>query len=59
MSVSFALLISAIVSIVLIAYWVGKLVGEANTYVICALAYKHNKEATCKALEQLIEEKDL
>lgn len=56
MSVSFALLISAIV---LIAYWVGKLVGEANAYVICALAYKHNKEATCKALEQLIEEKDL
>lgn len=56
MSVSFALLISAIV---LIAYWLGKLVGEANAYVICALAYKHNKEATCKALEQLIEEIDL
>lgn len=49
MSISIALLMAAIV---LIAYWVGKLVGEANAYIVCA-------EETCKALEQLIEEKDL
>ena len=44
---------------VVVAYYIGKWVGEANAYVICALAYKHNKVAFCKALEQIIEENDL
>lgn len=44
---------------VVVAYYIGKGVGEANAYVICALAYKHNKEATCKAFEHIIEEFDL
>jgi hypothetical protein len=44
---------------VVVAYYIGKWVGEGNACAICVLAYKHNKVAFCKAMETVIEENDL
>lgn len=44
---------------VILAYYMGKWVGEGNAYAVCVLAYKHNKVAFCKAMETVIEENKL
>lgn len=43
-------------ALVLGTYYFGKWVGQRIAFVTCALAYRNDKQATCKALEQLIEE---
>lgn len=44
---------------VVVAYYIGKWVGEGNAYAVCVLAYKRNKVAFCKAIEEVIEENKL
>jgi uncharacterized protein (UPF0333 family) len=44
---------------VVVAYYIGKWVGEGNACAVFVQAYKRNKGAFCKALEQIIEENDL
>lgn len=44
---------------VILAYYLGKWVGEGNAYAVFVQAYKRNKVAFCKALEEVIEENDL
>jgi len=44
---------------VVVAYYIGKWIGEGNAYAVCVLAYKHNKVAFCKAMEEVIEENKL
>lgn len=41
---------------VVVAYYIGKLVGEGNAFMLCARAYKCDKELFCKTVEKLIED---
>lgn len=41
---------------VIVAYYIGKWVGEGNAFMHCARAYKCDKELFCKTVEKLIED---
>lgn len=51
--------IALISAAVVVAYYIGKWVGMAAACRFCVLAYKHNKAAFCKAMEETIEENGL